>query len=127
MLHPFVFPTLQVIIATSKSMRHLLRKFASCENTSLIQFIKYAISGGIATAVHITLFYLCAYKLMPALSARDPVAQTLHLAVVSVSDAVRARNSMIDNGVAFVFSNLTAYLLNIFWVFQRGRHHWIVE
>src|SRR6266853_3108153 len=127
MLPSSPFPTSKVIIAASNPMRHILKQFTGREHTPLIQFIKYAISGGIATAVHISLFYLCAYKLMPALSARDPVANALHLSVVTVSDAIRARNSMIDNGVAFIFSNLTAYLLNIFWVFQRGRHHWIVE
>lgn len=108
-------------------MRHILKQFTSREHTPLIQFIKYAISGGIATAVHICLFYFCAYKLLPAISAQDPVAKALHLTVVTVSDAVRARNSMIDNGAAFLLSNLTAYLLNIFWVFQSGRHHWLME
>ena len=34
---------------------------------------------------------------------------------------------MLDNLVAFLFSNLTAYLLNIFWVFRAGRHHWFIE
>ena len=123
----FPIPYLVAIITASNSMRNLLKQFTGREHTPLIQFIKYAISGGIATAVHISLFYLCAYKLMPALSPQDPVAHALHLSVVTVSDAVRARNSMIDNGAAFVFSNLTAYLLNIFWVFKSGRHHWLVE
>ncbi len=108
-------------------MRDLLKQFTGREHTPLVQFIKYAICGGIATVVHISLFYACAYKLMPAISAQDPVARALHLSVVNVSDAVRARNSMLDNGAAFLFSNLTAYLLNILWVFKPGRHHWIVE
>jgi putative flippase GtrA len=34
---------------------------------------------------------------------------------------------MIDNVVAFLFSNLTAYLINIFWVFESGRHNRIRE
>jgi putative flippase GtrA len=108
-------------------MRHILKQFAGREHTPLIQFIKYAICGGIATVVHIAVFYCCAYKLLPALSAQDPVVTTLQLSVMNVSDAIRARNSMIDNGVAFLFSNLTAYLLNIFWVFESGRHHWLLE
>ena len=57
----------------------------------------------------------------------DPVARLLGLTVVPVSDAIRARNSMIDNSVAFVFANLVAYLLNIWWVFKPGRHHWLME
>ena len=34
---------------------------------------------------------------------------------------------MIDNTVAFLFSNLTAYAINITWVFERGRHHPVLE
>ncbi len=34
---------------------------------------------------------------------------------------------MIGNGIAFMFSNLVAYLINIYWVFVPGRHHWIIE
>jgi putative flippase GtrA len=126
-LNPFHIPSGQAIIAAPNFMRTILKQFMGREHTPLVQFIKYGICGAIATAVHITLFYACAYKLMPALSAQDPVANALHLNVVTVSDAVRARNSMIDNGAAFLFSNLTAYLLNIFWVFKSGRHHWLVE
>lgn len=34
---------------------------------------------------------------------------------------------MFDNGIAFLFSNLTAYLINIFWVFEAGRHNRVLE
>jgi len=47
--------------------------------------------------------------------------------VPAMNDAMRARNAALDNFFAFIFSNLTAYLLNIFWVFKRGRHHWLME
>ena len=108
-------------------MRQILKQLTSREHTPLIQFLKYSLAGGVATFVHISLFYCCAYKLLPALSLQDPVVGALHLDIVTVSDAVRARNSMLDNLVAFLFSNLTAYLLNIFWVFKAGRHHWLLE
>ncbi len=108
-------------------MRNLLSQFTGRQHSPLVQFIKYAIAGGIATLVNIALFYACALKLMPALTAADPVAKLLHVHVGLVSDAVRARNSIIDNGVAFLFSNLTAYLINIFWVFESGRHNRVHE
>jgi putative flippase GtrA len=108
-------------------MRNLLNQFTGRQHSPLVQFIKYAIAGGIATVVHITLFYSCAFKLMPALTPTDPVAKLLHVQVGLVSDAVRARNSIIDNGVAFLFSNLTAYLINIYWVFESGRHNRVRE
>ncbi len=34
---------------------------------------------------------------------------------------------MIGNGLAFIISNLVAYLINIYWVFVPGRYHWIIE
>ncbi|MEI6083666.1 MAG: GtrA family protein [Verrucomicrobiota bacterium] len=108
-------------------MRELLKQFTGREHTPFVQFIKYAICGGIATAVSIVIFYVCAYWLMPALSVKDPVVRLLNLTVVPVSDSVRARNSMVDNFVAFILANLVAYLLNIAWVFKAGRHHWLVE
>jgi putative flippase GtrA len=108
-------------------MNDLLQQFKQRDAGPLVQFIKYGISGGVATAVHICLFYLLAWKLMPALSGNDVVAGLLHMPVQEVSDAIRSRNSMIDNFLAFLVSNLTAYILNILWVFKPGRHHPVVE
>ena len=108
-------------------MRSFLRQFKGRQHGPLVQFIKYAIAGGIATAVHISLFYFCAVKLLPALNHNDALAGLFHLRVSEVSDVVRARNSVIDNLVAFIFSNLTAYLINITWVFESGRHNRVLE
>jgi predicted MFS family arabinose efflux permease len=76
---------------------------------------------------YISLFYFCAVKLLPALNQHDPLADLMRLHVSQVSDVVRARNSVIDNLVAFIFSNLTAYLINITWVFESDRHHRLLE
>lgn len=109
-------------------MKHILVQFKGNENhTPLIQFIKYGIAGVLATLVHITLFYWMALNLLPALNQHDVIASLLHLSVPEVSHGIRARNSMIDNTVAFLFSNLTAYVINIVWVFERGRHHPVLE
>jgi putative flippase GtrA len=108
-------------------MRNFLRQFKGRQHGPLVQFIKYGIAGVIATAVHISLFYFLAIKLLPALNQHDALAGLLHLRVVEVSDAIRARNSVINNVIAFMFSNLTAYLINIVWVFESGRHHRVVE
>lgn len=108
-------------------MPNLLSQFTGRQHTPLVQFIKYAIAGGIATIVNIVLFYACAFLLLPALDPNDAVAKLLHVSVSLLSDTVRARNSMIDNGIAFIFSNLTAYLINIFWVFESGRHNRVRE
>src|SRR5664280_275890 len=108
-------------------MQDFLRQFKGRQHGPLVQFIKYAIAGGIATAVHICLFYFFAMKLLPALNQHDALAGLMHLHVPEVSDAIRARNSVIDNLAAFIFSNLTAYLINITWVFESGRHHRVIE
>jgi putative flippase GtrA len=108
-------------------IKDILAQFTGRRHGPLVQFIKYAMAGGVATVVHISLFYLCAFKIFPALGPNDPLLRVMHASAVSLSDATRARNSMIDNVIAFLFSNLTAYLINITWVFESGRHSRIVE
>ena len=108
-------------------MQHIINQFKGRQHGPLVQFIKYAIAGGIATGVHISIFYFCALELFPALNQNDPLAGFFHLHAAVVSDAVRTRNSIIGNVIAFLFSNMTAYLINIFWVFESGRHNRVHE
>jgi len=102
-------------------------QFRSRDAGLVVQFIKYGISGAIATAVHIVVFSIMAWKGFPALTERELIVRVLGVPVSPVGDALRARNAALDNVVAFLFSNMTAYLLNILWVFHRGRHHWLIE
>lgn len=62
-----------------------------------------------------------------ALQKDDWFVGLLNLPVQEVDDATRSRNSMKANAVAFVISNLVAYLINIYWVFVPGRYHWFFE
>lgn len=105
----------------------ILEQFLGRDAGPAVQFIKYAIGGGAATATHIAIFHLLAWRAFPALQANDWAVKLLKLQAARESDAVRARNSMIDNGIAFLFSNFVAYVINIFWVFQRGRHSVLIE
>jgi len=105
----------------------LVQQFTGRQHSPLVQFIKYAIAGGIATGVSIFIFYACALTLLPALSQHDPVIRLLGLHPVVISDAIRARNSLLANGITFIFANLAAYLINIFWVFESGRHNRVLE
>ena len=93
----------------------------------LIQFIKYALAGGFATVCHICLFHLVAWKVFPSLRAEDHAVRLFKLKIREVNDYSRARNSMIGNGIAFVFSCMVAYITNVLWVFSPGRHNVIVE
>ena len=51
----------------------------------------------------------------------------LKLPIQKLDNTTRSRNSVKANGVAFVISNLVAYLINVYWVFVPGRYHWVVE
>jgi len=96
-------------------------------NENLIQFIKYGLAGGLATVVHICMFHLVAWKLFPALQENDHAVRLLNLKIRPINEYQRARNSMISNTIAFLISNLVAYITNILWVFQPGRHPFIIE
>lgn len=97
------------------------------EYAALIQFIKYALAGGVATVTHITIFHLVAWKIFPSLGPDDHAVRFFRLKIREVNDYSRARNSMIGNVIAFLFSNMVAYIINILWVFERGRHSVAVE
>jgi putative flippase GtrA len=93
----------------------------------LIQFVKYCIAGGIATLTHIIIFYLIAWKIFPALQDSDVAVVFLGMQVTPVDVATRSLNSMLSNGGAFIFSNMVAYIANICFVFESGRHNKFVE
>jgi putative flippase GtrA len=104
-----------------------IASFLGNDSGNMIQFIKYGISGCVATAIHITIFHLLAWKVFIAFQAEDWFVKVLNLPIEELDDATRSRNSMLSNGTAFLVSNLAAYLLNIYWVFVPGRYHWVVE
>jgi len=103
-------------------IKSILAQFTQRNASLPIQFIKYSICGGAAVTVHIIVFYLFSWLVIPALKENDIVVRVLHLSVGAISDATRARNAGINNWLAFIFSNFVAYLLNIAWVFEGGRH-----
>jgi putative flippase GtrA len=106
---------------------NIVDQFLAPETGNLFQFLKYAISGCIAVSVHILIFHVVAWKVFFALQADDWFARLLNLPMYELDDATRSRNSMKANAIAFVISNLVAYLINIYWVFVPGRYHWIIE
>ena len=105
----------------------IIDQFLGIEAGNFVQFIKYSISGGVATLTHIIVFHLVAWKIFFALQANDWFVKFLNLPVQELDDSTRSRNSMIGNGMAFMISNLVAYFINIYWVFVPGRHHWMIE
>jgi putative flippase GtrA len=106
---------------------NIIDQFLGHDSGNLLQFIKYAIGGCVATATHIIIFHLLAWKMFYALQADDWFVRVFNLPIEELDDATRSRNSMLGNGAAFLVSNLVAYLINIYWVFVPGRHHWVIE
>ena len=105
----------------------MLRQFSRGETHPAIQFVKYAIGGALATAVEILVFYLVAIWLLPALGPGDPAARLLGLHVAPLAEAARSAHYVGGKAIAFVFSNLAAYVVNALWVFTPGRHSRKVE
>jgi putative flippase GtrA len=103
------------------------KRLLSHDSGPAVQFVKYVIAGGAATVTHVVCFYLTAWFLFPCLGPGDAFVRFLGLTVPDLTDAVRARHSLYANGLAFVFSNLVAYLLNRWFVFRPGRHPWVLE
>jgi putative flippase GtrA len=104
-----------------------IASFLGNDSGNLFQFIKYGVSGCIATAIHIIIFHLVAWKVFFAMQAEDWFVRVFNLPVQELDDATRSRNSMFSNATAFLVSNLVAYLINIHWVFVPGRYHWVLE
>ncbi|NLB59650.1 MAG: GtrA family protein [Lentisphaerae bacterium] len=108
-------------------MHAIFQQFLQRKASLPIQFIKYSIAGGIAVLLNMIIFYLLAWLVLPALGAEDPLVRLSGISVAPLADALRAQRAVINNCLAFLLSNLAAYLLNIYWVFEPGRHSKIME
>jgi len=103
-------------------MRHILKQFTQREAHVSIQFVKYAIAGGIATLVDMLTFFLAAWLLVPALKPDELLVKLFHIGVPPISDALRSQHYAVDIAIAFVVSNTTCYVIDALWVFHPGRH-----
>lgn len=108
-------------------MKKKFHSFLANKDHPLLQFIKYGLCGGISLIVDISVTFLAAVFLFKALGANDPMvtlfSNLFHTDLpVVIDEALRTRNFLIDATIAFIFSNLTAYVLNIKFVFKAGRH-----
>lgn len=103
-----------------------LKKILLDKNHSGIQFLKYSMCGGTALATDMVVFFLVAWLLFPALTENDLFVRVFHMQVEAIPDEVRIANFRIGNVIAFMVSNLVAYILNIRFVFKAGKHNrWI--
>ena len=104
-----------------------MQKILLEKNNAVIQFFKYSFCGGIAFSVDMIVFFLVAWLLFPALTETDPIVQLFNIQIESIPEQVRSLNFIIGNAIAFVVSNMTAYILNILFVFKAGKHSKLKE
>jgi len=90
-----------------------LQRFAENKSQTSIQFVKYAMAGGFATAIHLVIFTVLNETVLPA--------------GVGLEGAQRGWNFFWSFSIAFLLANIVAYLVNRRWVFQSGRHSRLVE
>lgn len=97
----------------------------------LVQFVKYALAGGMATAVYIATFFLAGWFLFPCLTQDDIVVRLLsrftEVSVPGAPDMARAANAVYCTVAAYFLSNTVCYVLNRLFVFRGGRHGILVE
>jgi putative flippase GtrA len=99
-----------------------LNKILLEKSHSGIQFLKYALCGCVALATDMLVFFLVAWLFFPALTESDVLVQLLHIPVEAIPENVRTLNFCIGSVIAFLVSNLTAYILNVLFVFTAGKH-----
>lgn len=103
-------------------MANILQKFLRRDAHPFIQFIKYGMAGGLATVVDLGVTYFLSWKVIPALTSDDAIVKLLGLSVIPIEEAVRARHYFINRALAFLVGNMVAYITNVLWVFEPGRH-----
>ncbi len=102
-------------------MNEFVRKFLSHDAGPVAQFLKYAVVGGMATAVNIVAFFVFAWWVFPCITESDILVRLFHLTPPVVDEAVRGSRALASNVVAFVFADVFCYILNRIFVFKPGR------
>jgi putative flippase GtrA len=101
--------------------------YLSHDAPPFVQFIKYGMAGGMATVVHVLVFFVAGFTLFPCVSADDPLVRLFGLTAPAVEEALRARYAVYSNIVAFLVANTVCYVMNRLFVFRPGRHHVVIE
>jgi len=104
-----------------------IKALLSHDAPPLVQFLKYAMVGGMSTVVHMVCFFLCGWFLFPCITQDDILVKRLHLSAPNIDERLRAKHAAYSNAVAFFVSNTFCYILNILFVFKPGKYHWAIE
>ncbi|MEO0446135.1 MAG: GtrA family protein, partial [Verrucomicrobiota bacterium] len=91
------------------SPAEIFRAVMGKDTHPMIQFLKYAVFGVGAVAIYQSSFGLLGISLFPHFSSN-------HLP-----------DFILASAIAFLLSDIFAYVANVLWVFQGGRHSRVVE
>jgi len=101
--------------------KHIIKLIKNKEHP-ILQFVKYGACGVAATMVDITIFYLFALFIFPALGESDVLVSLFgDLVRITTDPAQIERNFVLNSVIAFIGSNLTAYALNVWLVFPSNK------
>ena len=99
-----------------------IKKILLGKEHPIFQFVKYSMCGGVALVADMITFFLVAWLLFPALTQDDLFVRLFQMKVDVIPENVRVINFCIGNAIAFMVSNLTAYILNVLFVFKAGKY-----
>lgn len=94
------------------------------------QFLKYLFCGGLVFVVDVSVFYLMAWIVLPSLREGDPFGMVIGVfggQIRVVSEEVLLRNFVFNKVVGFLASNTVAYITNVIFVFNSGKHQRVKE
>lgn len=82
----------------------------------MVQLAVYGLCGVLATVVSVGQIVLLSKTLIPAYEGMIVNGEP-------ITDALRAKNLLINNTISFLTTNVFVYFMNVMLVFKRGRHH----
>lgn len=122
-LTPLMIDLLRHHLLTDASrLRHFWREhgtratlvwIGSLDSPATIQFAKYLLFGTATAFVHLALFTWLSHTFFPAHDYLQPGG---------IDDALKQRNALVSNFIAFPVAAIVNYLFNIAFVFTSGRH-----
>lgn len=102
------------------NLRTILARIRERNVPALMQFVVYGICGGLATVVFLGTVITLSMTIVPAYEGMTVNGQP-------ITDALRAKDLLINNTIGFLIANVVAYVTNILFVFKTGRHHPVME
>ncbi len=76
------------------SLKARWNHYLSHDAPPLVQFVKYGLAGGLATATHVLTFFLVGFLLFPCVTPEDPLVKLFGLHAPDVVDELRARYAL---------------------------------